>query len=49
MIFRVRRSLIDGAVVICSSCQLRAATHSIHKHGKQYDLCCECYVATGSE
>jgi len=48
MIFRVPRSLIDGAMVICSSCKLRAATHSIGKRGKRYDECCECYVATGA-
>jgi uncharacterized protein YciI len=41
MIYRVSRFLIDGAMVICSSCKLRAATHSV---GKQNDLCCECYV-----
>jgi hypothetical protein len=44
MIYRVRPFLIDGALVICSSCKLRAATHSV---GKQNDLCCECYVAKG--
>jgi hypothetical protein len=48
MILQVRRSVIDGAMVICSSCKLRAATHSIDKRGKRYDLCCECYVATGA-
>ena len=48
MIFRVRRSLIDGAMVICSSCNVRAATHSIDKRGKRYDECCECYIATGA-
>ena len=45
MISRVSRFLIDGAMVICSSCKLRAATHSV---GKQNDLCCECYIATGA-
>ena len=48
MIFRVRRSLIDGAMVICSRCNLRAATHSIDKRGKRYDECCECYIAKGA-
>jgi len=45
MIYRVSRFLIDGAMVICSSCKLRAATHSV---GKQNDLCCECYIAMGA-
>jgi hypothetical protein len=45
MIYRVSRFLIDGAMVICSSCKLRAATHSV---GKQKDLCCECYIAMGA-
>ena len=45
MIYRVSRLLIDGAMVICSSCKLRAATHSV---GKQNDLCCECYIAMGA-
>jgi hypothetical protein len=44
MIYRVRRFLIDGAMIICSSCKLSAATHSA---GKQNDLCCECYIAKG--
>ena len=44
MIDRMRHFLIDGAMVICSSCKLRAATHSV---GKQNDLCCECYIAKG--
>jgi hypothetical protein len=48
MIFRVRRPLIDGAMVVCASCNLRAATHWIDKRGKRYYLCCECYVATGA-
>jgi hypothetical protein len=39
-----RRFLIDGAMVICSSCKHRVAAHSV---GKQHDLCCECYIATG--
>jgi hypothetical protein len=43
MIYRVRRFLIDGAMVICSSCNLRVATHSV---GKQ-SLCCECHIAKG--
>jgi hypothetical protein len=45
MIYRVSRFLIDGTMVICSSCKLRAATHSV---GKQNDLCCECYIAMGA-
>jgi hypothetical protein len=48
MIYRVRRFLIDGAMVICSSCMLRAAAHSVRKRGKRYELCCECYIATGA-
>ena len=44
MIYRVRRPLIDGAMVICTSCKLRAATHSVDK---QNNLCCECYIAKG--
>ena len=44
MIDRMRHFLIDGAMVICSSCKLRAGTHSL---GKKNDLCCECYIAKG--
>jgi len=44
VIHRARRLLIDGAMVICSTCKLRAATHSIDK---QNNLCCECYIAKG--
>jgi hypothetical protein len=44
MIKRVNRFLIDGAMIICSSCKLRAGTHSL---GKKNDLCCECYIAKG--
>jgi hypothetical protein len=48
MIGRLHRNAINGAMVTCSSCKLRPAAHLIRKSGKQYDLCCECYIATGS-
>jgi hypothetical protein len=44
MIYPVRRFLIDGSMVVCSSCKLRSATHSV---GKQNHLCCECHIANG--
>ena len=47
MIGRLHRPVINGAMVTCSSCKLRPAAHSIGRRGKRYELCCECYVATG--
>jgi hypothetical protein len=48
MIGRLHRTVINDAMVTCSSCKFRPAAHSIGRRWKQYALCCECYVATGS-
>jgi hypothetical protein len=48
MMGRLHRTVIIGAMVTCSSSKLRPAAHSIGRRGKRYELCCKCYVATGS-
>jgi hypothetical protein len=46
----VKRLLLDGGLVLCARCTIRAATHLIAELNRPHRiLCCQCYVAEGNE
>jgi hypothetical protein len=48
----MKRPLLDGGLVICARCTLRAASHFITelvgKTSRYRILCCQCYIAEGN-